>query len=111
MASDKTKLGGLSPQLFLDLSVSLARRLMVLHAVRAESPLEEIDNAAVLKLPGLNLQQIVRKREQPEPGLAQLAQCHRNNDVGSKSQEISRAWNEAAALIQSIIKKIGGSSP
>ena len=36
--------------------------------------------------------------------------CNENN-VGSKSQEISRAWNEAAALIQSVIKKIGGSSP
>ena len=33
------------------------------------------------------------------------------NDASSKSQEISRAWNEATALIQSIIKKIGGSSP
>ena len=32
-------------------------------------------------------------------------------DVGSKGQDISRAWNDAAALIQSIIKKIGGSSP
>jgi hypothetical protein len=32
-------------------------------------------------------------------------------DVGSKAQEISRTWNEAAALIQSIIKKIGAGSP
>jgi hypothetical protein len=32
-------------------------------------------------------------------------------DFGSKGQDISRAWNDAAALMQSIIKKIGGSSP
>lgn len=32
-------------------------------------------------------------------------------DVGSKTQEISRTWNEAAALVQSVIKKIGTSSP
>jgi hypothetical protein len=38
------------------------------------------------------------------------AKCN-EKDVGSKGQEISRAWNEAAALIQSMIKKIGASSP
>jgi len=32
-------------------------------------------------------------------------------EVGSKGQDISRAWNDAATLIQSIIKKFGGSSP
>ena len=32
-------------------------------------------------------------------------------EVGTKGQEIARAWNEAAALIQSTIKKIGASSP
>ena len=32
-------------------------------------------------------------------------------DSGSKGQDISRTWNDAAALMQSIIKKIGGSSP
>jgi hypothetical protein len=39
-----------------------------------------------------------------------VGKCN-ENDAASKSQEISRAWSEAAALIQSIIKKIGGSSP
>jgi len=32
-------------------------------------------------------------------------------DVGSKSQEIARTWNEAAALVQSVIKKLGPSPP
>ena len=63
MAGDKTELGGLNPKLPLDVGVSLARRLMVLHAVRAEAPLEKIDNAAMLKLTGLNLKQIVREGE------------------------------------------------
>ena len=39
-----------------------------------------------------------------------VGKCN-ENDVGTKGQDISRAWNDAAALIQSIIKKIGGSSP
>jgi hypothetical protein len=39
-----------------------------------------------------------------------VGKCN-DNDIGSKSQEISHAWNDAAALVQSIIKKIGGSSP
>ncbi len=43
--------------------------------------------------------------------LSSIAGKCNEKDVGSKSQEISRAWNEAAALIQSIIKKIGPSSP
>jgi hypothetical protein len=47
---------------------------MVLHAVRAEAPLEKIDNAAMFKLTGLNLKQIVREGEQPETRVAQLAQ-------------------------------------
>ena len=43
--------------------------------------------------------------------LSSIAGKCNGNDVGSKSQEISRAWNEAAALVQSIIKKVGGSAP
>ena len=45
----------------------------MLHAVRAEAALEKIDNAAVLKLTGLNLKQIVCEGEQPETCIAQLA--------------------------------------
>jgi hypothetical protein len=41
---------------------------MVLHAVRAEPPLEQIDNAAVLKLTRLNLKQI--EGEEPETRIA-----------------------------------------
>jgi hypothetical protein len=74
MARDQTELRGLDPKFPLDIGVNLARRLMVLHAVRAEAPLEKIDNAAMFKLTGLNLGQIVRQREQPETCIAQLAQ-------------------------------------
>jgi len=43
--------------------------------------------------------------------LSSIAGKCSEKDVGSKGQEISRTWNEAAALIQSMIKKIGASSP
>ncbi len=33
------------------------------------------------------------------------------DDTVAKSQEISRAWNDAASLVQSIVKKIGASGP
>jgi hypothetical protein len=54
---------------------------MVLHAVRAESPFEEADNAAMLKLMSLRLKQIVRESEEPEACIAQLAQRRRNLGV------------------------------
>jgi len=73
MARDKAELRGLNSKLPPDIGVSLARGLMVFHAVRAEAPLEQIDNAAMFKLTGLNLGQIVRESEQPETGIAQLA--------------------------------------
>ena len=72
MARDKTELRGFHAELPLDISVSLARRLMVLHAIGAETPLEKIDNAAMFKLAGLHLKQIVGEREQPETRIAQL---------------------------------------
>jgi hypothetical protein len=59
MAGDETELGGTDPKLAFDVGVSLARRLMMLHDVRVEAPLEKIDNAAMFKLTGLNLKQIV----------------------------------------------------
>jgi len=43
------------------------------HAVRTEASLKEIDNAAMFKLAGLNLKQIVRESEEPETCIAQLA--------------------------------------
>jgi hypothetical protein len=46
---------------------------MVLYAIRAEAPLEKIDNAAMFKLTGLNLEHIVCERERPETRIAQLA--------------------------------------
>src|SRR5689334_24663253 len=51
---------------------------MVLHAIRAESPIKEIDNAAVLELASLNLKQVVRESEEPETRVAQLAERGRN---------------------------------
>jgi hypothetical protein len=73
MAGDKTKLGGFNPKLLLDIGVGLTRRLMVLHAVCAEAPLEEVDNATMFKLTRLNLKQVIREGEEPETRLAQLA--------------------------------------
>jgi hypothetical protein len=43
MARDKAELRRLNSELSLDIGVNLARRLMVLRAVRAEAPLEKID--------------------------------------------------------------------
>ena len=48
VAGDQTELGGFNPKLPFDIGVSLARRLMVLYAIRAEAPLKKIDNAAML---------------------------------------------------------------
>jgi len=56
MAGDKTELGRSNSKLFLDISVSLARRFMVLHAVRAESSFKQIDDATVLKLARLHFE-------------------------------------------------------
>src|SRR3954465_2013588 len=61
VAGDKTETGRLSLKLPLDIGAGLARRFMVLHAVGAEPSLEEIDDAAMLKLTGLNLEQIIRE--------------------------------------------------
>jgi hypothetical protein len=47
---------------------------MVLHAIGAEPPLEQIDNAAVLELARLHLDEIVREREETEARISQLAQ-------------------------------------
>jgi hypothetical protein len=55
MARDQAEPGGLNPELPLDLGASLARRLMVLYAVRGVVPLKKIDNAAVFELTGLHL--------------------------------------------------------
>jgi hypothetical protein len=66
VAGYKTELGRFNAELFLNISISLARWLVVLHAVRAESSFEQIDDAAVLELPGLNFEQIVRERKKAE---------------------------------------------
>ena len=64
---------GLNSEFPLDVGVNPARGLVVLHPVRAEAPLKKIDNAAMFKLTGLNLGQIVGQGEQPETRIAQLS--------------------------------------
>ena len=73
MAGDKTELRGLNRKLSLNVGISLARRLVMLHAVRIESSLKEIDNAAMFKLAGLNFKQVVGESEEPKTCIAQLA--------------------------------------
>ena len=73
VAGDKTELRGLNRELSRNVGISLTRRLVMLHAVRTESSLKEIDNAAMFKLASLNLEQIVRESEEPETCIAQLA--------------------------------------
>ena len=73
VAGYKTELGRFNAELFLNISISLARWLVVLHTVCAKSSFEQIDDAAVLELPGLNFEQIVREREKPKTCVAQLA--------------------------------------
>jgi len=42
----------------------------MLRTVRTESSFKEVDNAAMLKLASLNLQQIVSENEEPETCIA-----------------------------------------
>ena len=55
VAGDETEPGRLSAKLFLDITVSLARWLVVLHAVRTESSFKQIDDAAMLELAAFEL--------------------------------------------------------
>jgi hypothetical protein len=89
VAGDKTESRGLYPKLRLDVGVSLPLRLMVLYAVRAEAPLEKIDNAAMLKLTGLNLKQIVGEGEQPETCIAQFVERRRHLRVRGHRRKLS----------------------
>src|SRR5579863_10059741 len=73
MAGDKTKLRRSDAEFPFYVGVSLGRRLMMLDAIRAEPPLEEIDNVAMLQLTSLHFQQIVGEGEEPETRVAQLA--------------------------------------
>ena len=73
VAGNKKELVRFNSKLFLDISVSLARWFMVLHAIRAESSFKQIDDASMLKLARLHLEQIVREREEPKTCIAQLA--------------------------------------
>ena len=90
VAGDETELRGPNSKLFLDISVSLRRRLVVFHAVGAEAPFKQIDNAAVLELAGLHFKQIVGETEEPETRIAQLAQRRRNLGVGRHGRELFR---------------------
>ena len=72
VAGNKKELVRFNSKLFLDISVSLARWFMVLHAIRAEFSFKQIDDASMLKLARLHLDQIVREREKPKTCIAQL---------------------------------------
>ena len=58
---------------------------MSLHAIRAKSSLEEIDDAAMFKLTGLNFEQIVSESEEPKTRIAQLARRRQNLRVEAAS--------------------------
>ena len=73
VAGYKTELGRLGSKLFRNISISLARWLMVLHTIRAKSSFEQIDDATVVELPSLHFEQIIREREEPKTCAAQLA--------------------------------------
>src|SRR5215469_5653444 len=88
MARDKAELRRLNSKLPLDIGVSLTRRFMVLHAVGAKAPLEQIDNAAMFELTGLNLEQIVGQREQPKTRIAKSAQRRRNFRMRQHRREL-----------------------
>src|SRR5215472_15661398 len=90
VAGDKAKLRRRHLQFLLHMCVGFARGLVVFYAIGAESALEQVDDAAVFELAGLDLQEIVGEREQPEAGTAQLAQrggylrmrWHRRESIG-----------------------------
>jgi hypothetical protein len=88
MTRDETKLGGANSERLLDVRVCLTRRLMVLYLVRAEASVEKMDYAAALELTGLDLKQIVRQGEQPEPSATQLAQSVGNLGVRWHGREL-----------------------
>jgi hypothetical protein len=81
VTGDKTKLRRPRSKFFLDIGVSLARRLMVLHAIGTEASFEQIDDAAVLELACLNLEEIICEGEQPVACIAQLSQGGRDLGV------------------------------
>src|ERR1700749_1540164 len=66
VTGDQEELRGWKAELLLEIGVGLTRRLVVLDAVGADSPLEQIGDAAMLHLPRLDLEQIVGEREQAE---------------------------------------------
>jgi hypothetical protein len=89
MAGDDTQLGGLNSKLFLAVAVPLPRRLMVFHTVSTKSPLEQVDDAAMLELPRLHFEQIVRESEEPESGGTQRAE--RCGDLSMRPATVSAA--------------------
>src|SRR5579863_4917952 len=70
---------------------------MMLHTVRAEAALEQIDNAAVFKLTGLHLKQIIGEGEQPETCIAQLAK---------RCQYLRVRWHGGKLLLELILVRI-----
>src|SRR5262249_41012947 len=74
VACDQEELGGIDTELILDMGVDLGCGLMAFDSVRAESSLEQIDDSAMLELPGLRLRRVVRKGEQPKARIPEPAE-------------------------------------
>lgn len=73
MAGDEAEAGRPNRKFFLDMAIGFARWFVMLHAVRTEPPLKEIDDSTMFELAGLNLEQIVRESKEPKSCIAQLA--------------------------------------
>jgi len=62
VAGNHAEFGRLNAKLILDVDISLRRRLVMLHAVGAEAPFEQIDDAAMRKLASLHAGLSVRQK-------------------------------------------------
>ncbi len=88
VAGNETELGG-HAQFALDIGVGLRRRLMMPHAVRAETPFKQIDDAAVLELARLNFEQIVGEGEQPKTRSRSLRSAAGTSGYGGMVENFS----------------------
>ena len=87
-----------------------------LHRIRslvgvAASMTDNADELRVIRYLNLAAWGFVEQLKYHRLILSNIVRKCNDNDASSRGQEISHAWSDAAALVQSIIKKIGGSSP
>ena len=72
---------------------------MVFHAVGAEAPLEEIDDAAMRQLARLHLQQVVGQREQAKAGVRSLRSAAGTSVCGGMVENFSVSSFLSASVI------------